>query len=131
MDRGKPLANTSLNMSTQELYDQWSATYDAVENKTRDLEKRACEEVLSTIEFETVLELGGGTGKNTGWFAERAQKVISVELSERMQATAKEKVRAANVEFKSGDIRGDWTFVRDKVDLITCSLILEHIEQLG
>jgi len=117
--------------STRALYNHWSATYDAVENKTRDLEKRACEEVLSSIEFETVLELGGGTGKNTGWLAERAQTVISIELSERMQAVAKAKVQLANVEFRLGDIRHQWTFVDEKVDLITCSLILEHIEDLG
>ena len=57
-------------MSTQKLYDQWSATYDAVENPTRDLEKSACETVLSDLAFSRVLELGGGTGKNTAWLAE-------------------------------------------------------------
>lgn len=117
-------------MSTQALYNEWSATYDTVDNPTRDLEKRACKEVLSGVEFESVLELGGGTGKNTVWLAESTEKIISVELSEQMRAIAKEKVRAANVEFRSGDIRGDWTFVEEKVDLITCSLILEHIEYL-
>jgi ubiquinone/menaquinone biosynthesis C-methylase UbiE len=118
-------------MSTQALYDQWSTIYDTVENKTRDLEKRACEKVLSAIEFETVLELGGGTGKNTGWLAKRAEKVISVELSERMQAVAKTKVQLTNVKFRLGDIRDEWTFVDEKVDLVTCSLILEHVEDLG
>ena len=36
-------------MSTQNLYDQWSKTYDEVENKTRDLEKTACETVLGDV----------------------------------------------------------------------------------
>jgi malonyl-CoA O-methyltransferase len=117
-------------MSTQALYDEWSATYDTVDNPTRDLEQRACREILSNVQFDSVLELGGGTGKNTVWLAESTEKIISVELSEQMQSIAKEKVRAANVEFRSGDIRGDWTFVEEKVDLITCSLILEHIEYL-
>jgi cyclopropane fatty-acyl-phospholipid synthase-like methyltransferase len=116
--------------STRALYDEWSAKYDAVDNPTRDLEKRACREILSSVEFKSVLELGSGAGKNTVWLAECAENVISVELSEQMQAIAKEKVRAANVEFRSGDIRGDWAFVPEKVDLITCSLILEHIEYL-
>ena len=47
-------------MSTQKLYDQWSATYDRIENPTRDLEKVACEKVLSSIPFRSVIELGGG-----------------------------------------------------------------------
>jgi malonyl-CoA O-methyltransferase len=117
-------------MTLEALYNEWAATYDTVENPTRDLEQRVCREILSRVEFKSALELGGGTGKNTRWLAERAKKVISVELSERMQAIAKEKVRATNAEFRSGDIRGDWSFVDEKVDLITCSLILEHVEHL-
>jgi len=116
-------------MTTQALYDQWSATYDDVVNPTRDLEKRACESVLADISFRTVIELGSGTGKNTQWLAERAERVVSVDLSEEMQAVAKAKVTAANVEFRQRDIRLPWRFV-NKVDLVTCSLILEHVEDL-
>jgi malonyl-CoA O-methyltransferase len=115
-------------MSVQKAYDLWSATYDEVENKTRDLEKRACEAILSTIEFDDVIELGGGTGKNTSWLAERAKKVLSVDLSEEMQAVAKQKVKAENVEFQTADINRPWNF--HVTDLITCSLILEHVEDL-
>ena len=118
-------------MSTQSLYDQWSATYDEVENKTRDLEKTACESVLSDIAFESVIELGSGTGKNTTWLAERATSVVSVDLSEEMQAVARQKIVAANVEFRLADIRKTWGFVEPKVDLLTSSLILEHIGDLG
>lgn len=118
-------------MSTQALYDKWSATYDDVENKTRDLEKHACESVLSNVDFESVVELGGGTGKNTAWLARSAKRVISVELSPDMQAAAKSKITETNVEFCLADIRDDWNFITDNVDLITCSLILEHIDDLG
>ena len=118
-------------MSVQKAYDQWSATYDEVENKTRDLEKRACEEVLSSIAFDDVIELGSGTGKNTSWLAERAKHVLSIDLSEEMQAIAKRKVDASNVRFEISDINHEWRFdPADPADLITCSLILEHIEDL-
>jgi ubiquinone/menaquinone biosynthesis C-methylase UbiE len=117
-------------MSTQHLYNQWSATYDAVENKTRDLEKLACEAVLDDVPFTRVLELGGGTGKNTSWLAERAEQVLSVDFSDEMQAVARSKVKNSNVEFRIGDVRSDWSFVDSNVDLITCSLILEHVEDL-
>lgn len=119
----------SQKISTQALYDQWSATYDEVANPTRDLEKRACESVLADISFRSVIELGSGTGKNTQWLAERADRVVSVDLSEEMQAVAKTKVKAPNVEFRQRDIRQPWRFA-SKVDLVTCSLILEHIEDL-
>jgi len=115
--------------STQKLYDEWSATYDTVVNPTRDLEKRACESLLGQHSFERVLELGGGTGKNTAWLASRAREVVSVDLSPEMQAVAREKVTATNVEFRIGDVTATWNF-GNVFDLITCSLILEHVEDL-
>ena len=118
-------------MSTQKLYDQWSETYDAVENKTRDLEKHACESVVGDLEFSRVLELGGGTGKNTAWLAERGERVLSIDFSAEMQVVAKTKVTNENVEFGIADIREPWNFGGFNPDLITCSLILEHVDDLG
>lgn len=117
-------------MSTQKLYDQWSETYDVVENKTRDLEKVACETVLDGSSFARAIELGGGTGKNTSWLADRAQKLLSIDFSAEMQAVAKKKVLRSNVEFQLADVRERWQFAGFEADLITCSLILEHVENL-
>lgn len=118
-------------MSTRQLYNQWSDTYDEVENKTRDLEKKAGQQVLSTIPFASVLELGCGTGKNTEWLQHRAKQLTAVDLSEGMLAKAKEKVDSEHVHFQQADLTKPWDFVPEKVDLITCSLILEHIEDLS
>ena len=129
--RGRSYGRYSRYMSTQRLYDQWSGSYDEVENKTRDLEKIACESILSGLSFMSALELGSGTGKNTLWLAEHAASVVSVDLSAEMQAVARAKVVNTNVEFRLGDVRAEWDFASDGVDLITCSLILEHIEDLA
>jgi ubiquinone/menaquinone biosynthesis C-methylase UbiE len=133
MAAGEPKGAREKNkmMSTQRMYDRWSGTYDDVENPTRDLEKHACELVLSKVSFENIIEIGGGTGKNTSWLASRGKHVTSVDLSAEMQAVAKAKVTAGNVEFVQGDIRGPWNFLSEKADLITCSLVLEHVEDLG
>lgn len=128
MDKSESVAGAQVN-DTRKLYDEWAATYDNVANPTRDLEKRACAAVLGGLNFDTVIELGGGTGKNTAWLAARASRVISVDLSPEMQAAAKRKVSAANVEFRIDDVRGNWDFA-EPADLITSSLILEHIEDL-
>lgn len=82
------------------------------------------------MKFEKAIELGGGTGKNTAWLAERAKRLISVDLSPEMQSAAQRKVSAPNVDFRIGDIRNEWDF-SEACDLITCSLILEHVEDLG
>lgn len=118
-------------MDTKTLYNQWSGTYDDVENKTRDLEKRAGQTMLATSHFTSVLELGCGTGKNTAWLSKKAVQLLSVDLSEDMMAKAKEKVISPNVRFQQADITLPWDFVAESPDLITCSLILEHIENLG
>lgn len=112
------------------MYNQWSATYDDVENKTRDLEKEAGQKILSFVSFENVLELGCGTGKNTEWLSQKTKHLLAVDLSEEMMAKAKEKVDVSYVQLQQADVTNPWHFVQEKVDLITCSLILEHIEDL-
>jgi ubiquinone/menaquinone biosynthesis C-methylase UbiE len=118
-------------MSTRELYDQWSASYDAVVNKTRDLEKLAAQQVLSNISIESVIELGCGTGKNTEWLAGKAAHVTAVDFSGEMLAKAKEKVTASNVVFQQADLLQPWTFTDRKADLLTFSLVMEHMEDLA
>jgi ubiquinone/menaquinone biosynthesis C-methylase UbiE len=117
-------------MSVQQHYNQWAGTYDEVENKTRDLEKKAGQQTLQNQHFERVLELGCGTGKNTVWLSETAKQHLAVDLSEGMLEKAREKVKSGHVVFRQADITKPWQFVAEKVDLITCSLILEHIEDL-
>lgn len=118
------------NMSTQQHYNQWSATYDEMENKTRDLEERAGQILLANLAFVTVLELGCGTGKNTAWLSKKAEQHFAVDLSAGMLQKAREKVESRHVVFQQADITKPWNFISANVDLITCSLILEHIEDL-
>lgn len=117
-------------MSVQQHYDQWSATYDQVENKTRDLEKLAGQQVLADIPADSIIELGCGTGKNTEWLAAKANHITAVDLSEEMMAVAKQKIKHPHIVFQQVDITQPWTFTDRKADLITCSLILEHIHHL-
>lgn len=52
-------------MSIQAAYDNWSATYDADENLTRDLDQTVTRETLMGLRSKSVVEIGCGTGKNT------------------------------------------------------------------
>ncbi len=47
-----------------------------------------------------------------------------------MLAKAKEKIKSSKVNFQLADITKDWNFIKKKYDLITFSLVLEHIENL-
>jgi ubiquinone/menaquinone biosynthesis C-methylase UbiE len=76
------------------------------------------------------LELGCGTGKNTEWLVQKATQVVAVDFSQGMLDIAISKIKSKNVRFLQADITKNWDFNTEIFDLITCSLILEHIENL-
>ena len=117
-------------MSIENAYNDWSSQYDHNKNRTRDLDKIVTMESLGQVEFSSVLELGCGTGKNTEWLLTRATKILAVDFSEEMLAIAKQKIPSEDVIFQKADITEEWNWTSDKFDLITCNLILEHIENL-
>jgi ubiquinone/menaquinone biosynthesis C-methylase UbiE len=111
-------------------YNNWASQYDTNANRTRDLEAIALRTVLASISVGDCLEVGCGTGKNTAWLAQKSKHVISIDLSEEMLAIAGKKITAHNVQFKQVDVLKEWTFSDRFYDLITFSLVLEHIENL-
>lgn len=118
-------------MDTRTAYNQWASQYDTNHNRTRDLEAVSLRDMLDTISFDRCLEIGCGTGKNTVWLAEKSKHITAVDLSEEMLAKAKEKISAPHVHFRQADIDDTWTFAEGTYDLVTFSLVLEHIELLG
>ena len=118
-----------MNMDVKTAYDNWSTQYDSNENKTRDLEAIALRECLKDIPFETCLEIGCGTGKNSQWLITKANHVTAVDLSTEMLAKAKEKIKSDKIDFVQADIKQDWNF-QNKYDIVSFSLVLEHIENL-
>lgn len=117
-------------MNVKKAYNIWSKQYDTNVNKTRDLEALALRKTLENLNFETCLEIGCGTGKNTEWLITKAKQITAVDLSEEMLEVAKEKINSDKVRFIEADITRDWTFVKEKYDLVGFSLVLEHIENL-
>jgi 2-polyprenyl-3-methyl-5-hydroxy-6-metoxy-1,4-benzoquinol methylase len=117
-------------MEIQQAYNSWAGQYDTNINKTRDLEAHALRTSLDNLIFESVLEVGCGTGKNTEWFISKTNFITAIDLSEEMLAKAKEKISATGVEFKQVDITKPWTFRKQQYELISFSLVLEHIENL-
>lgn len=122
-------------MSTESHYDHWSAQYDTNANKTRDLEAIAIRKLLAGHRFHHVLEIGAGTGKNTVWLAQRAEKLLAVDLSAEMLAKAREKIAALDamaceVLYLQADVLQPWRVAAQTYDLVSFSLVLEHIRDL-
>ncbi len=117
-------------MNTEQAYSIWAEQYDTNDNKTRDLEAEALKETLANISFNNCLEVGCGTGKNTAWLIQKAEHITAIDFSSEMLAKAKEKITSGRVQFKQGDITKSWTFTNSLYDLISFSLVLEHISDL-
>lgn len=117
-------------MNVEQAYDNWAAQYDSNQNKTRDLEALALRETLAHVPFTACLEIGCGTGKNTVWYLTQAKKVLAVDFSGEMLGQARQKITASHVQFHLADITRNWDFRQELYDLVSFSLVLEHIENL-
>ena len=118
-------------MSIQAAYDSWSSTYDQDRNLTRDLDQSITKAAFTHLKFKNTLELGCGTGKNTGLLAEISEAVLALDFSEGMIELARQKTRDTKVEFRVADLTKSWPIKNDLHDLIVCNLVLEHVEDLS
>lgn len=118
-------------MENRTAYNAWSNSYDHMPNKTRDLEAEVLKTLLSNKRFGNTLEIGCGTGKNTVFLSGISQSVLGVDFSEGMLEKARVKNLPSSVSFLQADIQQSWEFGISSFDLVTFSLVLEHIEDLN
>lgn len=119
------------NMKVQDAYNEWSDIYDTNTNLTRDLDSSVTQNLLANRLFASILELGCGTGKNTVFFAKIGEFVHALDFSEGMTQKAKEKVKTKNIRFEVADLAKGWVCKDSAYDLVSCNLVLEHIEDLS
>lgn len=117
-------------MNIQDAYNEWSGIYDSNVNRTRDLDAEVTRLLLKEQRFPSILEIGCGTGKNTEFLAQIGDAVLAFDFSEEMIAKARQKITASHVRFEQTDITQPWNCSPNSFDLITCNLVLEHIENL-
>jgi ubiquinone/menaquinone biosynthesis C-methylase UbiE len=117
-------------MDAKQAYDFWASLYDSNKNNTRDLEAVAIREMLLPIPFKNCLEIGCGTGKNTEWLLENGAFVTGVDISGEMLSKARAKMTSPKVQFVNADITSEWNFASAGYDLVSFSLVLEHIQFL-
>ena len=117
-------------MRIQDAYTRWSTTYDSDRNLTRDLDEMATRHALLSGSYESVMDMGCGTGKNTALLSRISRKILAVDFSSGMLKQAKEKIDHENVLFVVADLTKPWPCKSQAFDLIVCNLVLEHIEDL-
>ena len=117
-------------MKIQDAYTRWSTTYDSDRNLTRDLDRRVTESTLGDRNYQNILELGCGTGKNTALLDRIGRKILALDFSPGMLQQAKTKLNTDHVFFVRADLTKPWPAKTESFDLIICNLVLEHIEEL-
>lgn len=115
----------------QAAYTQWAATYDTDRNLTRDLDQAITRAVLGGRRYGAILEIGCGTGKNTGLLAQVGERVQALDFSAGMLAQAGAKGFGPTVTFAVADLTQPWPCADASVDLVVCNLVLEHIADLA
>ena len=118
-------------MNIQNAYNEWCDSYDTDNNLTRDLDQQVTREGLANLHFNSILEIGCGTGKNTAFLAQIATSVHALDFSAGMIEKAKAKVGAQNVRLSMADITKRWPGNDGEFDLVVCNLVLEHIADLA
>jgi malonyl-CoA O-methyltransferase len=111
-------------------YDAWAAAYDSDHNRTRDLAAAVLRRGPLKLAGRRVLEIGCGTGANTGWLAERSASVVALDFSAEMLRRAEARVRAETVRFVAHDLRSAWPLPDGSVEVVIAMLVLEHVESL-
>ncbi|HLX12899.1 MAG TPA: class I SAM-dependent methyltransferase [Bacteroidota bacterium] len=120
----------SLLVSPRAGYKLWAATYDDGFNPARDLDAVVVKKLFRNARLGMVLEFGCGTGKNTRVYARIARHLLALDSSAAMLEQATKNVRQTNIEFHRADIRKRWPAASGSIDLVACSLILEHVRNL-
>jgi len=117
-------------MTIDQMYSDWSATYDSDRNLTRDLDRTVTQRLLSESRPMTILEIGCGTGKNTAFLAGQAGRLHALDFSAGMILKARQRLQASNVSFTLANLTRSWPFAPGFANLIACNLVLEHIADL-
>ena len=110
-------------------YDAWAASYDTVENPTRDLAATDLRRQPFSLAGAAVLELGCGTGLNTEWLVEGGAEVTGFEFSEAMLEKARARLPGARL--LQHDVTRPFPLPDGGFDLVVETLVLEHIADLA
>jgi ubiquinone/menaquinone biosynthesis C-methylase UbiE len=113
----------------QAAYDAWAATYDVDRNLT-PFTTAIIRKQLLPLSGACVVEIGCGTGANTVWLAEAADRVIAFDFSEPMLEQARRRVTSDAVLFLRHDVSEPWPIPDHSADLVLDSLVLEHVADL-
>ncbi|MCX5795948.1 MAG: class I SAM-dependent methyltransferase [Elusimicrobia bacterium] len=118
-------------VATRRGYDLWAAVYDTDGNPLIAMEEPVVDRLLGPVRGLSVADIGCGTGRHAVRLARRGASVTGLDFSEGMLAKARAKPGAAAVRFIRHDLARPLPLPSGGFDRVVCSLVLEHIKDLG
>lgn len=109
-------------------YTQWAPVYDSPGNWVVDAEQPLVEQLVAAAPRGRALDAACGTGRHAAHLVTAGYDVVGVDTTEAMLEFARTKVPAA--EFRRGRLEA-LPLDDASVELVTCGLALEHVEDLG
>ena len=114
-------------------YAIWSSSYDQENNALIAVEELYTGPLLQNLSSQTALDVGSGTGRLALKLARQGVAVTALDQSAEMLAVAQAKAQQENltISFQTAPIlEGLAELEKEKFDLVTCALVLCHVEEL-
>ena len=120
-------------------YARWAEKYDSWQNPLLAVEEPHIKIMLRRLQFESVLDVGAGTGRYTRWLSDKRKQVIGLDLSSAMLAVARRKPAQFSLAWADSSkkltlIQADagktLPFPAGHFDLVLSTLLLQHVADL-
>lgn len=121
------------DVSVQEGYALWAASYDQEKNGLIFVEEQSVERLLAQFPFTRVLDVGTGTGRHALTLARRGASVIAIDQSPEMLAVARLRAQreGLSIDFRLCSLEDGLSFEAGQFDLLICALMLSHVSDLA
>jgi ubiquinone/menaquinone biosynthesis C-methylase UbiE len=120
-------------VSVQEGYALWAASYDQEKNGLIFIEEQHVERLLAQLSFSKVLDVGTGTGRYALKLARQGVSVTAIDQSPQMLAVAQQTAQreGLSLDFRLHSLENDLPFEAQQFDLLICALTLSHVPNLA
>lgn len=120
-------------VSTQEGYAYWAASYDQEKNALIAVEEIYVDPIVAQLPFKHVLDVGTGTGRYALKLAREGANVTAVDQSLEMLAIAQQRAQdeGLSIDFQLTSLDAGLPFADSQFDLLICALVLCHIPDMG
>ncbi|MFH1749643.1 MAG: class I SAM-dependent methyltransferase [bacterium] len=118
--------------------DQWN-TYANLYHKGKgstgdELHKALIQPILNKFlrdySSSIILDAGCGNGFFTNQLAQRAKKVVGIDISDKLLKHARENIKTENVSLKKADLTKELPFQDDQFDIVISIMVLQYLPQI-